>query len=499
MTFLSSTTPIRLARRGLRPRCTHLPILEGKSNPAANFGRMVENASRTRKLIEEARRVVREQSSASALVPLLDEVVAEATEAAMRFEADSTGNPEVQAAERTAWSKCFKDCLQALQTLRDGLDEGNPARILTATEAVEKAIAALRDAQTTHQRIIASGPTAFIFLNRVIAQFEHLQEAGTDRRFALALMADVPEFLTRLEKDVSAARGAAFDEERALNAQRAVVLLAQELEALKKALGKNNAPTFQAAARRKLVEAAATVTTFLQEMVQTTLASGPTAIMPVNMMLTAIEGLRNERISTLEFLDALTYGRTDLQALTASTSATEVVHARDAVNEVIERIAQAAREHDLERLQNEAELLKGAAYNLALFLNVSSTSAFDDDELLLDVVEHGGTAPGEQGLPRSLQDVLDAGTAFLAGGADRELVLEAAARLDRMSSHFREIANNVVDQSGAMPTVHEGVSLIEDAAASFRTLAQTGDTRALDAARALLTQAASLFKAARGS
>jgi len=395
---------------------------------------------RTEELLMRLRRAAEGEESPAEVAPLVDQTVASTTVTLEKFLAEA--NPEMSAETRESIADGLRAYLETLGKLRVGLITGGLEPLI---EEAQERVNAVRAAQLAHQAELAQGPTVFPFLNRLLLQSPNWE----------ALKQEAPAFLQWVRS------GLRVRTVSPLNAQ-VVAQLQELLEGL---------PQVD---RPRLEELASKLASMLAEPAREERA-GPTVIGPVNDVLAALDDRENGDAFVLQHL---TECRNYLRQVVPPSSSADVLGALHTVLATLDQLERAVRE----KLEFEEVLM--AAFLLENHANI-----------LVDIVAAAQAPPKDicfvKGLPALFQSVLDAGTDFLAGRIDADVMYQASEHLELAVSQMQRTAEGA--KGAPVETLWQAFDMLREAAESLRTLADTGDAGALEVASSLCVQADALL------
>lgn len=392
---------------------------------------------RTEELLMRVKRASQGEDDPAQVASLVDQVTMFTTLTLQKFLGDQ--DPEMPESTRETIAEGLKAYLETLTRLRAALAEGGPLDELL--EETQARVTAVRTAQTEHQATLAQGPTVFPFLNRLL-----LPSPRWDN-----LKAEAPAFLQWVRGE--------------LRLRTVTPLEAQVAVKLQDLLEK-----IPEVDRAQLEEVAYKLAAVLSQPPREE-SAGPTPIPPVNAVLAALDDRGEGNAFVLQHL---TECRNYLRQIVPLSAPAEVLAALDTVLKTVDQLERAVRENlEFEEVLMAAYLLESHANSLAGVFAASQAP------------------PGDiyfvKGLPVLFQSVLDAGTDFLAGRIEADVVLDASEHLERAVGEMQRQIETTKDARAE--AVWQAIDILREACESLRALAASGDESSLEYASTLCVQA----------
>ncbi|MHB2020909.1 MAG: hypothetical protein ACYCW6_28565 [Candidatus Xenobia bacterium] len=455
----------------------------------------------TEQMLALAQEVVAGRAAPEALRPMVTTLAGGMMGAQTQFVHEASGNPEVPQDRVQTVLEAFQRFGSGLETMVAAISAGDRGQIEQAAAVVSEAANTIKSQQDEYQAAVArNGPTGFPYLNRLLIHLHWMMEGGTETRFTLATLNDLPQFVARVQDDVRTQEQRVQHGEARQLVDEACKNLAIAGHELATQLQQGVPPRESLESMRdRIGQVAEQLAQGLGAYVETSLSSGPTPILVVNLLLQAVENWQSGIISAGNFRVVVEQTVNTLRGQVEQIGNSDLAMAFDEVETVLLRMDNAASQDALEDVLVLMPRLRDAAYELA---TRAATGAgppdFDDEESLLDLV-HGaegiGARPqaGPLTLPSNLQRVLDIANAYLAGGASASDLQESIDAMERQMIGTRNKATREAGRTpGAeklVPPLEKGLDSLQEALNCLRALLQDGDRRALDAARGLMTQA----------
>jgi hypothetical protein len=393
----------------------------------------------------------------------------------------------------------FEQLHQGLVHMQSSLADDDLESAMEGAGHVEAASAVIRQARDAYQASLAEqGQTPFPFLNRVLLQVQYLFNDGTETRFVVAALREMPDFLEKIRRDIEVQEERVSHDEARATAEAAAVEVEHVCDGFYHAVNQWH----QATERQKkqilqevydrLKGAADQLSSALSAFVETDLSMGPTPILVVNLTIRSFENWQAGLIGPDDFHRVLNQAQSALRDMASQMSAAHAQAAADQLELVLARMEEGLVAHGVDGVVGLLPSLKQAAHELALQAN-SGGLALDDEEEVMDFVDAGGGSRRGLGLPANLQKVIDVAQSYLHGQVHEEDLERALDQLDRAVQGTFNKANNMPGAETLMAPLKEGLTLLQEATQSLRTLPQTPDRRVLDAARSLMTQASEML------
>jgi hypothetical protein len=418
---------------------------------------------RTEELLARARQASQEGNT-TALVPLIDGVLATTHETWQKFVLTATEDPEMPAEVREAIAKGLEDYLDSLGKMKEAAQTDNGPQLSEAASEAEKCVQAVRSAQDVHKANLAQGPTPFPYLNRLLIQYEAVRQGGDSQRL-LALLVNGTSFLIWLRKELACRAATPAD-------TQSVFHLQQFLEALQAAVESHQAlPEVE----DDIVDLATQLATALAE---PPLGSdgGPTSLPAVNGVLGALAECSGE-VEEFEFLlSFMDQCRNSLRGLVPISSPTDTVSKLDSVLGSLDRMEHALRHaSDFEELVTAAGELEVSGNALGDALSAGQATSFVDQT---------------EGMPVFFRSILEPAYQFLNGQGDADTVFAASEHLESSATDMQRQAGGLDAADPRMDPIQETLELMNEASGMLREVATSANPKGLEIATALLFQAA---------
>ncbi len=456
--------------------------------------------SLTQQMLAEARRVQQGQAGLEVLKPYVDQLLGGLQQAQLQFVQDASGNPEVPQDTIPQVMAAFGRFGAGLEQMQAGLASGDSQSVLAGAQVVEEASAAIRQARDAYQNALAvGGQTPFPFLNRLLLHIGHLENGTGDPRYAVAALAETPEFLNKIAQDIAVQEERVSHDEAKASAESAAAEVRTVCENMYVALTQQWAQAteaqkqdFLSVVSQRLRTAAEQLSAALSAYVETDLGQGPTPILVVNLVIRSFENWGQGLIGMDDFRKVLNQAQTAMHQMLAELPAEHARAAADHLELVLTRRDEALLAEGTDAVSALMPTLRQAAHEVAL--QASAGVNLDEEEEVLDFVDAADAQQQRRqmsaaGLPANLQHVMDVAEAYIRGEVGERDLTTAVDTLDRSVQSTGSRAANTPGAATLLTPLQKGLDLLQEATQSLRTLPQNPDQRVLEAARSLMEQA----------
>ena len=437
--------------------------------PELNESRAMQPV-RTEELLVRLNQAANNEFSLEELVPLVERAHSSAQKSWERFIHEQTENVEMPIETRETIAVALESYLDCLLEIREAANKGQQGPLASLAREAEMRVKTIRKAQDSHRQTLASGPTLFPYLNRLLLQYNAVRH-GKDAQRLLVLLKDSPSFIQWIRTEVKSRSVDHID-------MQLVFQLRQFLEALHNSVLKNEAlPDIE----DDLGDLASQIAGSLARPRVESKELGPTTIPSVNQVLEALSTWTGNSEEFEFILSLMGQCRNSLRTVTPVSSPPFVVESLNRLLACLDTLEQCLMEQiGFDQLVQSASKVEIAAKSLA--------EAVDNFEMnrLRNTTPFSDTT---KGLSPMFRSVLQPGYNFLDGRADVDLVLQASEHLENSAIGIQNEATRTKAGDKRLEAIQQALGFMREASGMLRELATSGNPKWIDIATGLCFQA----------
>ncbi|HEY4002094.1 MAG TPA: hypothetical protein VGO93_24700 [Candidatus Xenobia bacterium] len=436
------------------------------------------------------------QARLESIQPMVNRLTETLEPSRQQFLREAVGNPEVDQDAIPQVLAAFERYRTGLDEVRGGLAGRVVTRVLEGAHILDEASTVLRTVRTTWESSLSqNGATPFPFVNRVLVHADYLANGGTDIQHALAALQDLPDFLTRLRRDIDTQEERVANPEALAQAQGAMELLRSAVEGLHATLTQwDRLPMLERQklglqSKERMMQAGVALTAALGSYLETDL-SGPTPILLINLILRGFEGWARGASDAAAFSRTLQRAQPALSQMLFPLGGTPGAAAADRLKSLVDRIEAAAQEGSEEDVRVLLASLQDAAHEVAAV--AGGMPDLDEEDEVVDFIEEQGRATRRiisNALPMNFQHLVDVARAYLGGQVSESDLATTLDQFDRTIVGTESRAAATPDAEHLLSPLKKGLDLLREASQTLRSLPEQRDRRVVDAAASLLSQA----------